>query len=195
MDDSLSDSNSSNPSEETIQYWVLEVKNGKDELFAKLIETFSFKLQTMIYRMILDWDETRDVAQETFIHAYRALPRYQPRSKFQTWLFTIGTRKALDLLRKRKRYPKEVELNTNIETDGREKNHQDPVIQKETILEIERAVQELPPDQRAIFILAEYENYSLKEIAEVIGGSVKRVEMHLYRAHIALRERLKLYLR
>jgi len=182
------------PNEEMIQKWVLEARHGRDDSYAKLIETFAPGLQAIIYRMILDWDETRDVAQETFIQAYRALPRYRPDAKFQTWLFIIGARKALDVIRRRKRRPETTGLE-EASYPGPEMAVEDRTTsQNEIILAIERAVQELPPDQRTAFVLAEYENYSLKDIANLLGDSVKSVEMHLYRARIALRERLKPHL-
>jgi len=194
VDDSSHDLNPDAPNEEVIQKWVLEARQGRDDSFAKLIETFAPRLQAIIYRMILDWDETRDVAQETFIQAYRALPRYQPNAKFQTWLFTIGTRKALDVIRRRKRHPETAGLEEADHSGPKMAVEDHTISQNEIIPAIERAVQELPPDQHTAFVLSEYENYSLKDIANLLGGSVKSVEMHLYRARATLRKRLEPYL-
>jgi RNA polymerase sigma-70 factor (ECF subfamily) len=146
--------------------------------------------------MILDWDETRDVAQETLVSAYEALARFDDRGKFQSWLFRIGARKAIDLIRRRKRHPElrvaasEGELEA---VAGRGRN--DPGVERnELTIAIQQAVGELPADQRTAFVLSEYEDWSSREIAGVIGGSEKRVEMQLYRARAFLREKLKKFL-
>ena len=177
---------------ETIQQWVQQARAGDEMAFTRLVETFGGRLQSMIYRMLLDWDETRDVAQETFIHAYRALSRYRPSGRFQSWLFQIGARQALDALRKRKRRFEHFQgTNKKEEEIGKEDS---TVARNEIVRAIEEAVQELPAEQRIAFVMAEYEGCSYQEIASVIGGSSKRVEMHLYRARFTLRARLKLYL-
>lgn len=182
--------------EEIIQQWVQQSKNGNEEAFGRLVETFASRLQGMIYRILLDWDETRDIAQETFIHAYRALPNYQHRGRFQSWLFQIGARQALDTLRKKnRRHEFRMKAYGENENGLKEKGVEDTTVNRhEVIAAIEEAVQKLPPEQRTAFVLAEYEGYGYQEIAAVIGGSRKRVEMQLYRARLALRHHLKPFL-
>ena len=179
-----------------VEQCVERARKGNEEAFGRLIEIFAPRLQAMIYRMILDWDETRDVAQEAFVSAYEALPHFDNRGKFQSWLFRIGARKALDAIRRRKRHPesrvaaseKEIELIA-------EKGQTDSGVERHELADaIEQAVGELPADQRTAFILSAYEDWSSREIAGVIGGSEKRVEMQLYRARACLREKLKKYL-
>lgn len=150
----------------------------------------------MIYRMILDWDETRDVAQETFVSAYEALARYDSRGKFQPWLFRIAARKAIDAIRRKKRHPESRVAASEKEIEFiAEKGELDRGVERnELTTVIEEAVGQLPADQRTAFILSEYEDWSSLEIAEVIGGTEKRVEMQLYRARALLREKLKKFL-
>lgn len=184
------------PDEETIQRWVLLAKTGDEDAFARLVEIFAQPLQALIYRMLLDWEETHDIAQETFIRAHRALSRYEPRARFQSWLFQIGVRQAYDALRRRKRRP-DHSMNPaaagveTLEKTGRA----DPAVERNEVREaIEQAVRELPAEQRTAFVLAEYEGCDHKAIGSVIGASAKSVEMHLYRARLTLRERLKMFL-
>lgn len=181
------------PSGEMIEQWVLEAKEGNEEAFANLVRTFEARLQAIIYRILLDWEETRDVVQETFVRAYRALTHYQSQRKFQSWLFKIGVRQAYDVLRKKKYRP--VELIYEEDQAPKEMGIRDEAVkQNEIIKMIEKGVQQLPPQQRIPFVMAEYQGYGNKEIAEIIGGSPKSVERHLYRAREALREKLKTYL-
>ncbi|MBI4028317.1 MAG: sigma-70 family RNA polymerase sigma factor [Verrucomicrobia bacterium] len=180
------------PSDEaTLQQWVRLSREGDEAAFGRLIGFFAPKLQALIYRILLDWDETRDVAQETFVRAYRALPSYEPRGKFQSWLFQIGARMALDELRKRKHRPELIDPAAAPMETGQD----DPTVRRNEIsAAIERAVAKLPPDLRTAFILSEYEEQGHADIARVIGGSAKSVEMKLYRARQALREELISYL-
>ena len=191
MDPITSEENIAAPTEEVIQQWVREAKEGNEDSFARIIEVFAVRLQSILYRMLLNWDDAKDIAQETFIHAYRALPHYQPKSKFQSWLFQIGARQALDLLRKRKRRPISVEFETaKVDPPAEDKS----VARHELGRAIELAIEQLPIDLRTAFVLSEYEGQGYREIAEVIGGSAKSVEMKLYRARQILREQLKGYL-
>jgi len=183
------------PGEEIIQQWIKASKAGNENAFKHLVETFASRLQAILYRMLLNWDDARDVTQETFVQIWRSLPRYEPRGKFQSWLFQIGTRKALDLLRKRNRRPESsMDDPDHVSTTG-EKGVVDFVIARnETMVAIEQAVEKLTIEQRTAFILAEFEGCSHEEIAETMETSVKSVEMHLYRARQNLREKLKAYL-
>ncbi len=177
------------PDEAIIQQWINESRDGSEDAFARIVETYAGKLQSVLYRMLLDWEEARDVAQEVFIRAHRALPRYRPDGKFQSWLFQIGVRVALDAIRGRNRRPKPA---PDSEGQGSERGAEDrSVARNEITAAVENAVATLPPEQRAAFILSEYEGFGNREIAEMTEASVKSVEMHLYRARQALREKLK----
>ena len=179
-----------------VEQCVDHARKGSEEAFGRLIEIFAPRLQAMIYRMILDWDETRDVSQETFVSAYEALPRFDGPGKFQSWLFRIGARKALDVIRRRKRHPEARVAASEKEIEHiAERGEADPAVEHhELAAAIEQAVGELPADQRTAFVLSEYEDWSSRDIAGVIGGSEKRVETQLYRARAFLREKLQKFL-
>lgn len=177
---------------EDIENWAIKAKAGSEEAFSNLVRIFESRLQALLYRILFDWEETRDVAQETFFQAYRALNHYQSQGKFQSWLFQIGVRKAYDSLRKKKSRPLQQVQN---EEDQLEIGIQDQQVKQNEIGKIiEEAVQQLPPQQRIPFILAEYEGYGYQQIADTLGVSVKGVERHLYRARESLREKLRPYL-
>ncbi len=166
--------------------WIRKAQQGDEEAFARLVETHATVVQTVVYRILLDWHEALDVAQEAFIQAWRALPRYQPTGSFQAWLLQIASRRALDVLRRRRRRPvAPLEEGRDAATEDRE------VARNEITTAIESAVAELPPDQRAAFVLAEYEGLGHEEVASTLGFSRKSVEMHIYRARLFLRDRLK----
>lgn len=178
--------------EAAIQRWVVQARGGDDDAFARIVEAFATRLQGLLYRILLDWEEAQDAAQETFVRAHRALSRYRPEAKFHSWLFQIGARVALDALRRRKRRPEPPQPD---DAPSRELGSEDrAVTQHEIATAIESAVASLPAEQRTAFILSEYEGASNAGIAEAMEVSVKSVEMHLYRARQALKENLKRYL-
>lgn len=195
-EEKISRSSSDSTEATELNLCIEKARKGDEGAFGRLIEIFAPRLQAMIYRMILDWDETRDVSQETFVSAYEALSRFDGRGKFQSWLFRIGARKAIDLIRRRKRHPEARVAASEGELEAiAGRGRSDPGVERnELTIAIEQAVQELPADQRTAFVLSEYENWSSREIANVIGGSEKRVEMQLYRARALLREKLKKFL-
>lgn len=182
--------------EDMIQSWVSATQGGDEGAFKCLVEHFAVRLQALIYRMVLDWDEARDVAQETFIRAFRALPRYRPNARFQSWLFQIGARCALDALRSRRRHPDRAAAGDGAgeEILARQGRQDCSVEKNELTRAIEAAVGKLPPEQRTAFTLAEYEGLSHAEIGEALGISAKSVEMHVYRARQTLRDELCEYL-
>ena len=187
---SIDSTSRESPSEEVIHQWVHQARQGSEEAFACLVKTFEGRLQALIYRILLDWEESRDVAQETFVRAYRALNRYQQQGKFQSWLFQIGVRCAYDVLRKKKHRLfnyREDQILPEVGVEDEE------IKKKEITTAIEQAVQQLPSKQRIAFVLAEYEGFGYREIAEVLGGTSKAAERHLHRARIFLREKLKPY--
>ncbi len=180
------------PPEAAVQDWIRDARSGREEAFRKLVEAFAGPLQGMLYRILQDWEEARDAAQETFVRVHRALPRYESRARFHAWLFQIGARQALDALRKRGRRPVAVELDPDLPAES----GAEPAAERnETVRAIERAIQELPSDLRAAFVLAEYEDLAHAEIAAALDCSAKAVEMKIHRARQSLREQLRPLLR
>ncbi len=175
---------------------ALAAAGGDEAAFEEIVRAFAPRLQALLYRMLLDWDDARDAAQETLIRAWRALPRWRPTGSFRAWLFQIGARVALDHLRARPRRP---EHPRRAGTEGDEAldalaGDERRVAQREIMAAIETAVASLAPDLRAAFVLAEYEGAGYAEIAEALGCSRKGAEMRLYRARQVLRAKLARFL-
>ncbi|MCC7519058.1 MAG: sigma-70 family RNA polymerase sigma factor [Verrucomicrobiae bacterium] len=176
---------------------ALAAAKGDEAAFEEIVRTFAPRLQALLYRMLLDWGDARDAAQEAFVRAWRALPRWRPRGSFRAWLFQIGARVALDALRARPRRPEHprragAESEEALVSLGREDRH---VEQREILEAIEASVASLPADLRTAFVLAEYEGAGHAEIAETLGCTRKGAEMRLYRARQALREKLAPFLK
>lgn len=129
-----------------------------------------------------------DLAQETFLRAFRALPRFvgDGRARLSTWLVTIATRVALNELRRRR--PRAVELDTIAETiqSGRPQDRPDAAVDRA----IERAIADLPPAFRGAFLLRELHGLDYAEIAELCEVDLGTVKSRLSRARARLRDAL-----
>jgi RNA polymerase sigma-70 factor (ECF subfamily) len=180
---------------------VGRIKAGDDAAFDTLMQRHKRPILSFIFRMIGDASEAEDVAQVVFVRAFSAIRKPSFRhstAAFSTWLFQVARNAALDSLRARKRRP--VDFFSAWEDEGAALPAAGPsadteVVAAETGKLIAAAMALLPEDQRAAIILAEYENRSYAEIAEVLKCSPKSVEARLYRARQFLRKRLARYLR
>ncbi len=175
---------------------IEQCRHGDETAFNAIMERYKRPILNFVFRMIGDATEAEDIAQETFVRAYRNLRKLafrQTGAAFSTWLFQIARHAALDSLRGRKRRPTESfgALEANGETvPGHGRTAAENAVARETGELIAAAVALLPEDQRAAFILSEYENLSYARIAAIMKCSEKSVEARLYRARRFLRRKL-----
>jgi RNA polymerase sigma-70 factor, ECF subfamily len=163
-----------------------------------LMARHSQPLFLYLVRLLGSEAEAEDLAQETFVRVYQHRDRFRPEARFSTWLYTIATNLVRDRMRWRGRHP-QVSLDAEIAATGVSLGDTLPTAQPapdetlqgaERVEAIRRAVAALPEDLRVPLVLAEYEERSQAEIAEILGCSVKAVEMRIYRARQALRQAL-----
>ncbi len=153
-------------------------------------------IRDFVFRMIGDAAEADDVAQDVFVRAYRAICAQgvrQGTAAFSTWLFQVARHAALDRLRHRRRHPADsldAREDRGESLAGPGRTARDNAGDRDTGAEIAAAVANLPEDQRAALVLAEYEQRSTAEIAGILKCSPKSVESRLYRARQFLRHRL-----
>jgi RNA polymerase sigma-70 factor (ECF subfamily) len=134
--------------------------------------------------------DLEDLAQEVFLRAYRALPRFELRhdARVSTWLLTIAVRLALDSNKRARPDPAELQLHVQAAaTSSPERQH----LQREILLAFERAAAQLPPEQRVAFVLAQFHGLSVEQIAAITNTKVATVKTRLFRARSQLRELLR----
>jgi RNA polymerase sigma-70 factor (ECF subfamily) len=154
-----------------------EARLGSEQAFAALFERFQMPIVNYIYRIVGDWELANDLAQDTFLKAYNALPRTDDTLQISPWLYRIASNTALDALRRRKRItwvPFKIEME-------RPSAHSDPAPRHAESDAIQRALLQVPPDQRTCLVLNMYHGMSYKEIAETLGISVNLVAVRIYR--------------
>jgi RNA polymerase sigma-70 factor (ECF subfamily) len=174
---------------------VTRARDGDMAAFEMLLRRHSDRVYRLALRMLGDRAEAEDVTQEVFVTAWRRLAGLSDPAAVRTWLFRITHRHCLTLLRKRKgrRTDPTTPLPDFGAPVGHAKNHgsSDPQRAAEAgagLDALRRALAQLPPPQRAVWLLAEVDGLSYAEIAIVIGASEEAVRGRLSRARTRLAE-------
>jgi RNA polymerase sigma-70 factor, ECF subfamily len=182
---------------------MLRVQRGDLDAFETLVNKYRQPVFNFIYRSLPEREEAADLAQAVFVQAWKAAPRYQVRSRFTTWLFTIARNLCLNELRRRGRHPVE-SLDAPIEgtdasrqrelADTRSRGVTDSVLVHELEARVDEAVADLPEAQRTALLLFKDEDLAYDEIGRVLGVSVSATKSLIHRARETLKRRLKAYL-
>ncbi|MCB1896630.1 MAG: RNA polymerase sigma factor RpoE [Rhodocyclaceae bacterium] len=181
------------------QRLVERVQNGDKQAFGLLVAKYQRKLMRLLSRLIRDAAEVEDVAQETFVKAYRALPSFRGDSAFYTWLYRIGINTAKNyLVSQGRRAPTSTGFDSE-EAESfdegeqlRDINTPERMLLSKQIGEtVESAMEALPDDLRTAIVLRELEGLSYEEIAGIMGCPIGTVRSRIFRAREAIAERLR----
>jgi RNA polymerase sigma-70 factor, ECF subfamily len=175
---------------------MVQVRDGQDEVFDVLVERYRNDLVGYLYRTVQNHAIAEELAQETFLRAYRSRAGYQPTAKFSTWLYAIGTRLAWNWIRDNRTRRRQEPLEGTA-ANARPRQFTDPCPLIDETLEhaecaraVKRAVAELPDRQRAAVLMHKYQDMTYEEIAAVSNCTPQAVKSLLFRAHAALRGKL-----
>ena len=175
---------------------IERVLAGDNDAFGVLVERYQSKVYNLALRMTGSEDDAADMAQETFLRAWRSLPAFQFESAFSTWLFRMTHNICIDHLRSKKRKPT---VSLTMQDDGGEETAQldlpdpgpDPeqsLLQSEERTLVARALQALPADYREILTLRAIDDLSYQKIAEILHLQEGTVKSRLSRARAQLRK-------
>ncbi len=184
---------------EADQILVERVQNGDKQAFGLLVAKYQRKLVRLLARLIRDPAEVEDVAQETFIKAYRALPSFRGESAFYTWLYRIGINTAKNwLVSHGRRVPTTTEVaseDAESYENGellRDVNTPERVLMSKQIGDtVNAAMEALPEELRTAVVLREIEGLSYEEIAHVMDCPIGTVRSRIFRAREAIAQKLK----
>ncbi len=172
---------------------VKRVQKGDKGAFDLLVLKYQHKIVNLVSRYVRDKDEALDVAQEAFIKAYRALPRFRGDSAFYTWLYRIAVNTAKNYLVAAKRRPLEYDLDIQdpeqYEMHARLKTNDTPeavALKDEMQDRINASINGLPEDLRTAIILREIDGMSYEEIAQAMECPVGTVRSRIFRAREAI---------
>ena len=178
--------------EQTDEQLVALAQEGNGRAFELLVRKYQFKIIQLVGRLVGDSDAP-DVAQETFIKAYRALAGFRGQSAFYTWLYRIGINTAKNHIVSRGRRPANQDIDIQDAEQYGHTEHLSDVDTPESLLlseEIKQKVAEvihkLPADLRQAITLRELEGLSYEEIAEVMDCPIGTVRSRIFRAREAI---------
>jgi RNA polymerase sigma-70 factor (ECF subfamily) len=184
--------------EVTDQQLVARVQKGDSRAFDMLVLKYQHKIMGLISRYVHDSDEVQDVAQEAFIKAYRALPRFRGDSAFYTWLYRIAINTAKNHLVSRSRRPPgsdvEIEDAEYFEAGDALRTIETPesaLFGAELKAVVEGAIGELPDDLRTAVTLREFDGLSYEDIADVMDCPVGTVRSRIFRAREAIDKQVR----
>lgn len=183
---------------DTDQQLVARVKKGDNRAFDLLVLKYQHKILSLISRYVKDSDEVQDVAQEAFVKAYRALPKFRGDSAFYTWLYRIAINTAKNYLVSRSRRPPSVDVDVedaeHFESASALKDIENPenaLFGEELKAVVERAIANLPEDLRTAVTLREFDGLSYEDIADVMECPVGTVRSRIFRAREAIDKQVR----
>lgn len=181
------------------QQLVVRAQHGDQQAFGLLVSKYQRKLARLLSRMIRDPAEVEDVAQETFIKAYRALGNFRGDSAFYTWLYRIGINTAKNyLVSQGRRAPTRTDFDAD-EAEGFEEGEllrdintpERMLFSKEIGETVNAAMEALPEELRMAITLREIEGMSYEDIARMMDCPIGTVRSRIFRAREAVAEKLR----
>jgi len=170
--------------------------SGDTESFNELILRWERPIYALAYRTIGREEDARDVCQETFLRAFRALPGFRGQAKFSSWLYRIALNLCRDWMRRERRAPivqvpedsDPMELAAAVEPS---ESIEDLVARRDLTRIVERVMARLPEEQRTAIVLKEYHGLTFQEIADLVGCPLSTVKTRLYQGLTVLRRELE----
>jgi RNA polymerase sigma-70 factor (ECF subfamily) len=178
-----------NKKDATDQQLVVRVQKGDKRAFDLLVLKYQSRMHAIVGRFVRDTDEVADVVQESFIKAYRALPKFRGESQFYTWLYRIAVNTAKNYLVARSRRPPGSDIDAMdaeyydgsdyLKDLGTPENN---LFRDELAALIHKTIADLPEDLRTAVTLREFEGLSYDEIATIMDCPVGTVRSRIFRA-------------
>ncbi|MDH5684418.1 MAG: sigma-70 family RNA polymerase sigma factor [candidate division WOR-3 bacterium] len=173
---------------------VSRFQNGEENCFDELVERYQNKIYSLAYRMVHHHQDAWDLAQDTFIRAYQGLPKFKRKSSFYTWLYQICVNLCINFSKKSARLPtisqEQIGEGGVMNLPSRNTPEKD-LKQKKLQAALQSAINQLPEQQRAVFLLRQYQGLKNDQIAKVVGCSTGAVKANYFHAIRKLRNLLQ----
>jgi RNA polymerase sigma-70 factor (ECF subfamily) len=181
---------------------MLRVKSGEAGAFERLVARFLRPLVAFFHRLGADVSTAEDCAQEVFVKLFRTRGTYEPKARFTTFLFAVARHHWIDVVRHRSAGPSTVSADAPSEGGASEGTLGDRLEagspppahraeDSELLAAMRRAIDQLSPDHREVFSLAQVEGLRYEEIARILGVPVGTVKSRMHAAVGLLRDRLR----
>jgi RNA polymerase sigma-70 factor (ECF subfamily) len=179
---------------------MLRYREGDLAAFEIIIEKHQQPLFSFIYRFCNDYHQAQDLVQDVFLRLVKMSRNYEARAKFTTYLYTIAHNVCIDYLRRKKKRnsvslsePIDAENQISLEDTMKDEraNPQRDFQQKSFEQALHQAVEDLPPEQREVFLLREQQNLAFDEIARIVGCLPSTAKSRMRYALQSIREKLQ----
>ena len=168
------------------------------EAFGVLVERYAEPIFNLAYRMVGNHMDAKDVAQETFLAAWKSLPQFRAHARFSTWLYRIAVNKCKDCLRGRRQQDAPADAaGENLDMAELAVDYGTPeweLSRKEMGIHLEKALQAIPISYREAFLLKHVEGLSYDEMSEILGVRGDTLKMRVYKARVELRRKLAAFM-
>ena len=171
-------------------------RRGAADAFEELLGRYYEKLYGVIARMVREPEQARDLTQDCFLRAWRALPDFAGEASFFTWLYQIARNLVISAARRERARPKitaSIDQASEDRTEWRDTSALDPaepLNRRERRLALIQAIESLPPDFREVIVLRDLEGLAYEELAILLKVPVGTVRSRLFRARMELKTRL-----
>ena len=174
---------------------VAQSVGGDADSFNELILRWERPIYALAYRTIGREEDARDVCQETFLRAFRALPAFRGQAKFSSWLYRIALNLCRDWIRRERRTPiveapADVDMIELAEAAEPSESIEDLIARKDLVRAVERVMARLPEEQRTAIVLKEYHGLTFQEIADLVGCPLSTVKTRLYQGLTVVRREM-----
>ena len=187
------------PSSDIDHELIERSKKGDERAFTQLVHKYEQTVWGFAYKLCRDQEKAEESFQDTFVNVYRKLDQFDGRSKFSTWLYTIVANNCLMKRRKRKLDHLLESLDEPPDVEDEQVQKQllswgdspiDTLMNRELREQLNEAIQLLPDDYKAVFVLRDLEDKTAEETAKILKLSVPAVKSRLRRSRIFLRHEL-----
>jgi RNA polymerase sigma-70 factor (ECF subfamily) len=174
---------------------IQDCLKGSSDAYAALVRKYQDRLYNTVLRMTGHAEDARDLVQEAFVQAYRALDRFQGDSAFYTWLYRIAINAAISHKRRHKVMASiEGGLRGSSFDPAEDSSHSDPtgrLDQNDRDRQVREAIESLPVEYRTVLVMKEIDGHKYETIAHMLNCPIGTVRSRLHRARLELRDRLR----
>ena len=164
-------------------YYIKKVLAGDTSSFGILVERYQNMVYALSLKMLKHREEAEEVAQDSFVKAFKNIKKFKGDSKFSTWMYRIAYNTCLDRIKGNTKYNSNVEINEITSNEIIAVEHIfEGIEREERKMIIQNCLDQLPEDERIIVHLFYFEEQSLKEIREILNLSESNIKVKLHRA-------------
>lgn len=172
---------------------VEEYLRGREEAFAELLKKYLTPVHNFLYRITNSKEVAEDISQDAFLKVWKNMRRFDQNRNFKTWLFAIAKNTAFDYLRKKKELPfsmfADEEGANGLEEIKDEEMLSDEILERKDITrDLENVLEKIPEYYRAVLLLHYKEDFTLHEVAEIIGDPYNTIKSRHQRALARLKK-------